>query len=66
MAITQTEFDIVRTLIRAEAGIVLEPGKEYLVEARISPLARREGFASTTELIAKLVGPKGPLHVKVV
>lgn len=66
MAITQAEFDIVRTLIRAEAGIVLEAGKEYLVEARISPLARREGFASPNELITKLVGSKGPLHVKVV
>lgn len=66
MAITQAEFDIVRTLIRGEAGIVLEQGKEYLVEARLSPLARREGIASTSDLIAQLGRLKGPLHTKVV
>lgn len=66
MAITQAEFDVVRMLIRAEAGIVLEQGKEYLVEARLSPLARREGLASPSELIAQLGRLKGPLHTKVV
>ena len=66
MAITQAEFDIVRSLIRTEAGIVLEQGKEYLVEARLSPLARREGFASPSALIARLGGIKSPLHTRVV
>ena len=66
MAITHSEFDIVRTLIRTEAGIVLEPGKEYLVEARLSPLARREGLGSASELIAQIGRIKGPLHTKVV
>jgi len=66
MAITHAEFDVVRALIRTEAGIVLEPGKEYLVEARLSPLARREGFATATELIAQLGRGKGPLHTRVV
>lgn len=66
MAITHAEFDVVRTLIRTEAGIVLEPGKEYLVEARLSPLARREGFGSASELIAQIGRVKGPLHTKVV
>ena len=66
MAITQAEFDVVRTLIRVEAGIVLEQGKEYLVEARLSPLARREGLPSASELIALLGRLKGPLHTRVV
>jgi len=66
MAITPTEFDVVRTLIRTEAGIVLEPGKEYLVEARLSPLARREGLPGASALIAQLGRLKGPLHTKVV
>jgi chemotaxis protein methyltransferase CheR len=66
MAISQAEFDIVRTLIRTDAGIVLEPGKEYLVEARLGPLARREGLASTSELIARLGRIRGALHTKVV
>jgi chemotaxis protein methyltransferase CheR len=66
MAITQAEFDIVRTLIRAEAGIVLEPGKEYLVEARLGPLARREGHPSVSAFVAALGRVKTPLHTSVV
>jgi chemotaxis protein methyltransferase CheR len=41
MAITPASFYYVRTLIRTEAGIILEPGKEYLVESRLQPLARK-------------------------
>ncbi len=66
MAITQAEFEIVRTLVRGEAGIVLEQGKEYLVEARLTPLARREGYPGAAELIGALGRLKGPLHTKVV
>jgi chemotaxis protein methyltransferase CheR len=40
--------------VAADAGIVLEPGKEYLVEARLAPVARREGCASIDALVAKL------------
>jgi len=66
MAITRAEFEVVRALVRAEAGIVLEPGKEYLVEARLSPLARREQLPSTAALIAQLAGSRGALHARVV
>jgi chemotaxis protein methyltransferase CheR len=66
MAITASEFDVVRALVRSESGIVLEPGKEYLVEARLGPLARREQFQSPSDLIAALHRPKGPLHTRVV
>ncbi|HTU99912.1 MAG TPA: protein-glutamate O-methyltransferase CheR, partial [Luteitalea sp.] len=55
-----------RTLVRSEAGIVLEPGKEYLVEARLGPLARREQLAGPSELIAALGRLRGPLHTRVV
>lgn len=41
MAITPASFDYIRTLVRTEAGIILEPGKEYLVESRLQPLARK-------------------------
>jgi chemotaxis protein methyltransferase CheR len=49
-----TSFDVVRDFIRQEAGIVLDAGKEYLVDARLSPLARLEGFASIDALIGRL------------
>lgn len=43
----------VRELVRDASGIVLEEGKEYLVESRLSALARREGLASAETLVAK-------------
>ena len=33
-------FEYVRTMVRQRSGIVLEDGKEYLVETRLSALAR--------------------------
>ena len=40
MTISSSAFTFVRELVRAESAIVLEPGKEYLVESRLVPLAR--------------------------
>lgn len=61
------EFDYVCRFIRDESAIVLEPGKEYLVEARLQTLARREQIGSVSELIGKLrASPKNGMHRKVV
>jgi chemotaxis protein methyltransferase CheR len=54
VALKQSEFDYVASLVRQRAAIVLEPGKEYLVESRLLPVAREVGCASLTELVAKL------------
>jgi chemotaxis protein methyltransferase CheR len=68
MPISAAEFEYVRTLIRERAGIALEPGKEYLVESRLDPLARQEGFPTLTHFIASLKSSpsSGGLHHKVV
>jgi chemotaxis protein methyltransferase CheR len=61
------DFDYVRKFVRDEAAIVLEPGKEYLVESRLLILARKENLVSIDELISKLRSdPKNGLHRKVV
>jgi chemotaxis protein methyltransferase CheR len=51
MPITTVEFGWVSELVRREAAIVLEPGKEYLVEARLLPLARADGLADTAQYV---------------
>lgn len=68
MALRPQDFDFVSRLARDSAAIVIEPGKEYLVENRLSPLAAQEGFASLSALIDMLRRDPsfGPLHVKVV
>jgi chemotaxis protein methyltransferase CheR len=54
MSLSQTEFNFVAQLVRREAAIVLAPGKEYLVEARLIPVARAVGSPSVTDFLAQL------------
>jgi chemotaxis protein methyltransferase CheR len=43
-----------QALVYRRSGIVLEDGKDYLVESRLSPIARSEGMTSVDELVSKL------------
>jgi chemotaxis protein methyltransferase CheR len=61
------EFDYIRNLVHERSALVLEPGKEYLVESRLGPVAIQEGFSSLDRLIERLrTNPYGPLHRKVI
>ena len=64
---TTVDFDYVRNFVRTEAAIVLEPGKEYLVESRLLTLARKENIASIDELVKQLRSEgKNGLYRKVI
>jgi chemotaxis protein methyltransferase CheR len=67
-ALSAVDFDFISALAHRQAAIVLERGKEYLVEARLTPLAEREGFASLAGLIAAMRKDRieGSLHGKAV
>lgn len=54
---TANDFEFVSRLLLEQAAIVLEPGKEYLVDSRLTPVARRHGLSSAAEYIQKLRGP---------
>jgi chemotaxis protein methyltransferase CheR len=61
------DYSYIRTLIKEKAALVLEDGKEYLVEARLTPVAKREGFASLDEFIGRLrTQPLNGLHRKAI
>jgi chemotaxis protein methyltransferase CheR len=51
MTLTATSFDWVRQLVHRESAIVLAPGKEYLVEARLLPIARQMGLPDVGHLV---------------
>jgi chemotaxis protein methyltransferase CheR len=53
-ALQTADFDYIRTLVRQRSAIVLEPGKEYLVQARLMPVARKQGLADISELVERL------------
>ena len=66
-SLNKSDFEYVKNLVYQRTAIVLETGKEYLVESRLAPLMRQERFASFEELIARLrAQPFNGLHWKVV
>ena len=65
MTISSTAFTFVRELVRAESAIVLEPGKEYLVESRLVPLARAAGHPDVDAYVAELVLPLNDLPAEI-
>jgi chemotaxis protein methyltransferase CheR len=67
MPLSPGDFQYVSQLVRQRSAIVLEPEKSYLLEARLSPLARAEGHASLEAMIAQLrTQQNNGLHRKVV
>src|SRR5689334_18193400 len=67
MAISPTDFESIRAFVREQTAIALEPGKEYLVESRLTPIAAQEGMASLHALIRALSrNPSPELRTKVV
>jgi len=57
MDLTTRDFDRLRKMVLAHSAIVLEPGKEYLVESRLAPIVRKEGLESFRDLAAQIDGP---------
>src|SRR5581483_1033837 len=65
---TPLDYDYLRKLLRERSGLVLSADKQYLVESRLLPVARRSGRANLSELVEELKkGAKSePLAVEVV
>ncbi len=61
-------FQMLQRLLRREAGIELEAGKEYLVETRLAALALHEGYATVRALVDALQTEEGvgALHRQVI
>jgi chemotaxis protein methyltransferase CheR len=63
---TGADFEYVCRLVRDRSGIVLDAGKEYLVDARLTPLARQCELGSVSDLIARLRSGSEELASRVV
>ena len=67
MPLAQSDFAYISQLVHKQAAIVIEPGKEYLVESRLTPLAQTEVQGSISDLVTKLQADRtGALLTKVV
>jgi chemotaxis protein methyltransferase CheR len=54
---TPLDYDYLRKLLRERSGLVLSADKQYLVESRLLPVARRSGLGGLGELVQKLRDP---------
>jgi len=54
MPLNPADAQFLSALVRQRSAIVLEPEKGYLLEARLAPLARTEGFGSIDAMVSHL------------
>jgi len=67
MSISHAGFEYISSLVRQHSSIVLDSGKEYLVDQRLTSVAQEEGFASIEELAGWLRARSfNGVHLKVV
>ena len=64
---TPQDYDYLRKLLKERSGLVLSADKQYLVESRLLPIARKASVSGLGELVAKLKDRAAePLIVEVV
>ena len=67
MSVSAQDFDVIRQLLRRHSAIVLDSGKEYLVETRLTPLVKSLHLDSIAELVKVLRSrPDNGLSMQVV
>ena len=51
---TPLDYEFLRKLLKERSGLDLSPDKQYLVESRLIPLARKVGLPGISELVQKM------------
>lgn len=64
--ISAADFDFVASLLHHQCALVLEPGKEYLIKSRLTPVAQKNGLATLDQLIQRLRDRRDPALVTAV
>ncbi len=67
MNIICEDFNYIQCFLKEKAGIAIEEDKRYLVESRLTPILKNEGFSNYKDLILKLKFERfGDFHQKVI
>jgi chemotaxis protein methyltransferase CheR len=64
--VTPSDYEFLRKFLKDRSGLDLSADKQYLVESRLVPLARKAGLPGLAELVAKLKSAAEPLSTEVV
>jgi chemotaxis protein methyltransferase CheR len=60
------DYDFLRRFLKLRSGLDLSPDKQYLVESRLIPLARKAGLSGIEELVAQIKGGSEAVSAEVV
>jgi len=58
--VTPHDYDYLRKCLKERSGLVLSADKQYLVESRLLPVARKAGVANLGELVTALKAAREP------
>jgi chemotaxis protein methyltransferase CheR len=64
--VTPADYDYLRKFLKERSGLDLSPDKQYLVESRLLPLARRASLPGIPDLVLKIRNGDGRLATDVV
>ena len=60
------DYEFLRKLLKDHSGLDLSSDKQYLLESRLLPLARKSGMRDVSDLVQKLKGGSSPFVAQVV
>ena len=63
---TPQDYDFLRKFLKERSGLELSTDKQYLVESRLTPLARKAALAGISDLVQKLKSGATSLATEVV
>jgi chemotaxis protein methyltransferase CheR len=55
--VTPLDYEYLRKFLKDRSGLVLSNDKQYLIESRLLPVARKAGLSSISDVVAKLKAP---------
>jgi chemotaxis protein methyltransferase CheR len=64
--VTPPDYEYLRKLLRDHSGLDLSADKQYLIESRLLPLARKSGLPGISELVQKMKGGSSSIISQVV
>jgi chemotaxis protein methyltransferase CheR len=64
--VTPSDYEYLRKLLKERSGLDLSADKQYLVESRLVPLARKAGLAGIPDLALKMKNGAEALTAEVV
>jgi len=64
--VTPPDYEYLRKVLKDLSGLDLSADKQYLIESRLLPLARRAGMSDIGELVQKMKGGSSALINQVV